>query len=83
TDTGNVRTTAPEVNNPSSYTLRVVVTDGKTSVQSNVQVTVNPKPADVTPPADEVTPPADDVTPPADDVTPPADDVTPPSDEGS
>ena len=55
TDTANVRITAPEVNNTSSYTLSVVVTDGKTSVQSNVQVTVNPKPADVTPPADEVT----------------------------
>lgn len=56
TDTANVRITAPAVNNASSYTLSVVVTDGKTSVQSNVQVTVNPKAADeVTPPADEVT----------------------------
>ena len=76
TDTANVSITAPDVTSTSTYTLSVVVGDGKTSVQSNVQVTVNPKPADVTPPAD-------DVTPPADDVTPPADDVTPPSDEGS
>jgi chitinase len=83
TDTANVRITAPEVNNASSYTLSVVVTDGKTSVQSNVQVTVNPKPADVTPPADEVTPPSDEVTPPSDEVTPPSDEVTPPSDEGT
>ena len=76
TDSANVRITAPEVHNTSSYTLSVIVTDGKTSVQSDVQVTVEPKPADeVTPPADDVTPPADDVTPPADDVTPPADDT--------
>ncbi|SAC03021.1 glycosyl hydrolase family 18 protein [Enterobacter hormaechei] len=82
TDSANVRITAPEVHNTSSYTLSVIVTDGKTSVQSDVQVTVEPKPADeVTPPADDVTPPADDVTPPADDVTPPADDVTPPADD--
>lgn len=76
TDTANVRITAPAVNNASSYTLSVVVTDGKTSVQSNVQVTVNPKPADVTPPADEVTPPSDEVTPPSDEVTPPSDEGT-------
>ena len=82
TDSANVRITAPEVHNTSSYTLSVIVTDGKTSVQSDVQVTVEPKPADeVTPPADDVTPPVDDVTPPADDVTPPADDVTPPADD--
>ncbi|MBW9427771.1 glycosyl hydrolase family 18 protein [Enterobacter kobei] len=76
TDTANVTITAPEVASTSSYTLSVVVGDGKTSVQSNVQVTVNPKPADVTPPADDVTPPSDDVTPPADDVTPPSDEGT-------
>ncbi len=76
TDTANVRITAPAVNNASSYTLSVVVTDGKTSVQSNVQVTVNSKPADVTPPADEVTPPSDEVTPPSDEVTPPSDEGT-------
>lgn len=72
TDTANVNITAPEVASESSYTLSVVVSDGKTSVQSNVQVVVTPKPADVTPPADDATPPADEVTPPADDVTPPA-----------
>ncbi|MGS4452605.1 glycosyl hydrolase family 18 protein [Enterobacter roggenkampii] len=83
TDTANVTITAPDVATTSTYTLSVVVGDGKTSVQSNVQVTVNPKPADVTPPSDEVTPPSDDVTPPSDEVTPPSDDVTPPSDEGS
>lgn len=76
TDTANVTITAPEVASTSSYTLSVVVGDGKTSVQSNVQVTVNPKPADVTPPADDVTPPSDEVTPPADDVTPPSDEGT-------
>jgi len=73
TDTANVRITAPEVSSEEHYTLSAMVSDGKTSVQSNVQVTVAPKAAA----------PADDVTPPADDVTPPADEVTPPSDEGS
>ena len=73
TDTANVRITAPEVSSEEHYTLSAMVSDGKTSVQSNVQVTVTPKAAA----------PADDVTPPADDVTPPADEVTPPSDEGS
>jgi chitinase len=77
TDTSSVTITAPEVSSDSSYTLSVIVSDGKTSVQSNVQVTVTPKAVD------NVTPPADDVTPPSDDVTPPADDVTPPADEGS
>lgn len=76
TDTANVTITAPEVTATSTYTLSVVVGDGKTSVQSNVQVTVNPKPADVTPPADEVTPPSDEVTPPADDVAPPSEEGT-------
>ncbi|HFK5771215.1 glycosyl hydrolase family 18 protein [Enterobacter ludwigii] len=84
TDTANVNITAPAVASDSTYTLSVVVSDGKTSVQSNVQVIVTPKAADeVTPPSDEVTPPADEVTPPSDEVTPPADEVTPPSDEGS
>ncbi len=67
TDTANVTIAAPDVATTSTYTLSVVVGDGKTSVQSNVQVTVNPKPADVTPPSDEVTPPSDDVTPPSDE----------------
>ncbi|MDS0116451.1 hypothetical protein QYE88_42165, partial [Enterobacter hormaechei subsp. steigerwaltii] len=44
----------------------VVVSDGKTSVQSNVQVTVNPKAAPAPVPNDEDTNPADDVTPPSD-----------------
>lgn len=76
TDTANVNITAPEVTSTSTYTLSVIVGDGKTSVQSNVQVTVNPKPADFTPPADDVTPPADEVTPPSDEVTPPSDEGT-------
>ena len=63
-----------------SYSLSVVVGDGKDSVHSTVQVIVTPKAAE---PADDVTPPADDVTPPADDVTPPADEETAPSDEGA
>jgi chitinase len=70
TDTANVNITAPAVASDSTYTLSVVVSDGKTSVQSNVQVIVTPKAAD-------------EVTPPSDEVTPPADEVTPPSDEGS
>lgn len=73
TDSANVNITAPEVSSTSTYTLSVVVSDGKTSVQSNVRVTVNPKAAPAPVPADEDTNPADDVTPPADDVTPPSD----------
>ena len=69
TDTANVRITAPDVNTASSYTLSVVVSDGKTSVQSNVQVNVTPK---ATPVPDEN---EDGITPPDED--------TPPSDEGS
>jgi len=84
TDTASVNITAPNVSSESTYTLSVIVSDGKTSVQSNVQVTVTPKAAPVVPdedtnPADDVTPPADDVTPPADDTTPAADDTTPAS----
>lgn len=36
TDSANVNITAPEVSSTSTYTLSVVVSDGKTSVQSNV-----------------------------------------------
>jgi chitinase len=74
TDTANVRITAPEVTNTSSYTLSVIVSDGKTSVQSNVQVTVNPKAAPT---------PADEDTNPSDEGTTPSDEGTTPSDEGS
>ncbi len=72
-NTDSVRITAPEVTSETSYTLSVMVGDGKDSVHSNVQVNVTPKAAD----------PADEVTPPADDVTPPADEDTNPSDEGA
>ncbi len=37
TDSANVNITAPEVSSTSTYTLSVVVSDGKTSVQSNVR----------------------------------------------
>jgi len=51
TDTANVRITAPDVTSETSSTLSVTVSDGKTSVLSNVQVIVTPKaPDDVTPP---------------------------------
>lgn len=88
TDTANATITAPEVSSESSYTLSVVVSDGKTSVQSNVQVTVTPKaapaPADEdTNPSDEGTTPADEGTTPSDEGTTPADEGTTPADEGS
>lgn len=73
TDTANVSITAPEVSAESSYTLSVIVSDGKTSVQSNVQVTVNPKAAE----------PTDEGTTPSDEGTTPSDEGTTPSDEGS
>ena len=78
----NVNITAPEVTSDSSYTLSVVVSDGKTSVQSNVQVNVAPK---ATPSfhltkalrhLDEGTTPADEGTTPADEGTKPADEGT-------
>lgn len=88
TDTANATITAPEVSSESSYTLSVVVSDGKTSVQSNVEVTVTPKaapaPADEdTNPSDEGTTPADEGTTPSDEGTTPADEGTTPADEGS
>jgi len=66
TDTANLSITAPDVSSDTAYTLSVVVSDGKTAVQANVQVTVTPKAQE---PADDVTPPADEVTPPADEAT--------------
>ncbi|MHA1000133.1 glycosyl hydrolase family 18 protein [Leclercia pneumoniae] len=81
TDTANVRITAPEVSNASTYTLSVIVSDGKTSVQSNVPVTVNPKAAPA--PADEDTTPSDEGTTPADEGTTPSDEGTTPADEGT
>ena len=52
TDTSSVQITAPDVTTDSTYTLSVVVSDGKTSVQSNVQVTVTPKATPVVPDED-------------------------------
>jgi hypothetical protein len=46
-----VNITAPDVDAESTYTLTVVVSDGKSSVQTNVQVTVTPKAAET--PSDE------------------------------
>lgn len=68
-NTANVSITAPDVSSETAYTLSVVVSDGNTSVQSNVQVTVTPKavvPDEAGVPDDE-TPAADDETTPADD----------------
>ena len=80
TDTANVNITAPDVSSESSYTLSVVVSDGKTSVQSNVQVTVTPKAAE---PTDEGTTPSDEGATPSDEGTTPSDEGTTPSDEGT
>ncbi|MBE0127670.1 glycosyl hydrolase family 18 protein [Citrobacter amalonaticus] len=77
TNTANVNITAPEVSSDSTYTLGVVVSDGKTSVQSDVQVVVTPKPAE------EGTPPSDEGTTPSDEGTTPSDEGTTPSDEGT
>lgn len=74
TNAADVHITAPEVSTESSYTLSVIVSDGKTSVQSNVQVTVTPK----------ATPaPVDEGTVPSDEGTTPSDEGTTPSDEGT
>lgn len=81
TDTANVRITAPDVANASTFTLSVIVSDGKTSVQSNVQVTVNPKA--VPTPAEEDTHPSDEGNTPSDEGTTPSDEGNTPSDEGS
>lgn len=74
TDTSSVTITAPEVSSASTYTVSVVVSDGKTSVQSNVQINVTPKAAPV---------PSDEGTTPSDEGTTPADEGTTPSDEGA
>lgn len=81
TDTANVSITAPEVSSESSYTLSVIVSDGKTSVQSNVQVTVTPKA--VPAPSDEGTTPSDEGTTPSDEGTTPSDESATPADEGT
>ena len=84
TNTANVNITAPEGSSDSTYTLGVVVSDGKTSVQSDVQVVVTPKPADEgTTPSDEGTTPSDEGTTPSDEGTTPSDEGTTPSDEGT
>ncbi|WP_275157361.1 glycosyl hydrolase family 18 protein [Citrobacter koseri] len=74
TDTSSVTITAPEVSSASTYTVSVVVSDGKTSVQSNVQINVMPKAAPV---------PSDEGTTPSDEGTTPSDEGTTPSDEGA
>ncbi|MCU6281725.1 glycosyl hydrolase family 18 protein [Enterobacter cloacae] len=67
TDTSSVQITAPDVTTDSTYTLTVVVSDGKTSVQSNVQVTVTPKATPVVP--DEDNTPSDEGNTPSDEGT--------------
>ncbi|WP_333850340.1 glycosyl hydrolase family 18 protein [Leclercia sp.] len=80
TDTANISITAPEVSAESTYTLSVIVSDGKTSVQSNVQVTVTPKASEA---IDEGTTPTDEGTTPSDEGATPSDEGTTPSDEAS
>ena len=74
TDTSSVQITAPDVTTDSTYTLSVVVSDGKTSVQSNVQVTVTPKATPVVPDEDNT---------PSDEGNTPSDEGNTPSDEGT
>ncbi|WP_368528937.1 glycosyl hydrolase family 18 protein [Enterobacter cloacae] len=74
TDTSSVQITAPDVTTDSTYTLTVVVSDGKTSVQSNVQVTVTPKATPVVPDEDNT---------PSDEGNTPSDEGNTPSDEGT
>lgn len=68
TDTADLSITAPDVSSETAYNLSVLVSDGKTSVQGNVGVTVTPKAAE------EETTPAEDETPAADEDTTPAGD---------
>ncbi|MEB6379130.1 glycosyl hydrolase family 18 protein [Leclercia adecarboxylata] len=60
-DTANLSFIAPDVSSETAYNLNVLVSDGKTSVQGNVGVTVTPKASD-----EEIAPPEDN-TPPADE----------------
>ena len=80
-DTANLNITAPDVDTESTYTLTVVVSDGKSSVQTNVQVTVTPKAAET--PSDEGNTPFDEGNTPSDEGNTPADEGNTPSDEGS
>jgi chitinase len=64
-DTANLNITAPDVDAESTYTLTVVVSDGKSSVQTNVQVTVTPKAAET--PSDEGNTPSDEGNTPSDE----------------
>ncbi|MDW3566262.1 glycosyl hydrolase family 18 protein [Enterobacter asburiae] len=80
-DTANLNITAPDVDTESTYTLTVVVSDGKSSVQTNVQVTVTPKAAET--PSDEGNTPSDEGNTPSDEGNTPADEGNTPSDEGN
>lgn len=79
--TANLNITAPDVESQATYTVTVVVNDGKTSVQSSVEVTVMPKAAEV--PADEGNVPADEGNTPSDEGNTPSDEGNTPSDEGN
>lgn len=70
--------TAPEVSAQTTRTLSVVVSDGKTSVQASVVVTVTPKTVQ-----DETSVPSDEGTTPADEGTTPSDEGNTPAGEGS
>ena len=80
-DTANLNITAPDVDAESTYTLTVVVSDGKSSVQTNVQVTVTPKAAET--PSDEGNTPSDEGNTPSDEGNTPSDEGNTPSDEGN
>lgn len=82
TDTANASITAPEVSSESSYTVSVIVSDGKTSVQSNVQVTVTPKPAEEVP-ADEPGIPSDEPATPTDEPATPTDEPATPAEQNA
>ncbi|MFK3659972.1 glycosyl hydrolase family 18 protein [Scandinavium sp. NPDC088450] len=79
--TANLNITAPDVESQATYTVTVVVNDGKTSVQSSVEVTVTPKAAEV--PADEGNVPADEGNTPSDEGNTPSDEGNTPADEGN
>jgi chitinase len=84
TTSSDLSITAPEVTSESTYTLSVTVSDGKTSVQSSVQVTVTPKAQDEgNVPSDEGNTPSDEGNTPSDEGNTPSDEGNTPSDEGN
>lgn len=83
TNSSDLSITAPELDADTTYTVTVMVSDGKTSAQSSVQVTVKAKVQEEQTPSDEGNTPSDEGNTPSDEGNTPSDEGNTPSDEGT